>query len=158
MVIFKKFIPTESKLKIFAQKLMDEPLYLSDKNRNYKRIWQILGHKFMRSSASEFYEVGDFGGLIGFVDISEGWQCELTFKLWDKKLWGKSLVRQSRELIREIINKYNLKRMATSSADVKIVKMAKMVGFKTEGRLKYGFKWGEKLYTLYLLRILKEEL
>ena len=158
LTLFKKFVPLESKLKIFAKKLMEEPFYLSDKNRDYKKIWRILMHRFMKSGSNEFYEIGDFGGLIGFMDIDEGWKCELTFKLWDKSLWGKTVVRQGKELIKEIMNKYKLQRISTSSADEKVVKMAKLVGFKVEGRFKYAFKWNNELYTLHMLRILKEEL
>lgn len=156
--LFKPFIPTEEKLKLFAKKLMLEPLYLSDRNRDYNKIWKILIDKFIKSNSDEFWEIGNFQGLIGFTKITPGLKCNLTLKFWDKRLWGTKLVRQAKELIKSIIKKYNLKSMSSSSADEKVVKLGRLAKFKVEKEIKDGFKWDDKLYTLYVLNLNKEDL
>lgn len=95
---------------------------------------------------------------MSFLNILEGWKCSMAFKLWEPRLWGTKIIRQGKELIREIFNKYNLKRMETDSPDEKMVKMAKICGFKVEGKFKHGFSWDGETYTLHKMRILREEL
>jgi len=155
---FKPFKPTDVKIKELASRLMNDYLYLSDEFRDWKIIYKILFNNISNKKSNDFWEIGEFGGILGFTGILEGWKCGVTLKFWDKKLWGTKFVREARELIKEIMNKYNLKRISTSSPDERIVKMAKLVRFKVEGRFKCGFKWNNKFYTLHMLRILKEEL
>lgn len=156
--MFKKFQPLESKLKVLAQKLMDEPLYLSDEYRDYKAIWRILINNFIEPDSHEFYEIGDFGGIIGFVNICPTFKADIVFKLWDKDIWGFRFKTEVKKLIKLIMHKYDLKRIATETPDERMVRVARMCNFKVEGRFKYAFKWNDELYTLYKLRVLKEEL
>jgi len=155
--VFTKFNPTEDKIKALSKKLMEEPLYLSDEYRDYEFIYKMLFNGFSNKN-NIFYEIGEFGGLIGFVNITPEFKCDIVFKLWDSKLWGFRFKTQVKQLIKTIMEKYDLKRIATDSADERMTRMAKICGFRVEGRFKYGFSWDKKTYTLHKMRILREEL
>ena len=71
---FKPFKPTEIKTKELAGRLMDDYLYLSDESRNWETIYKILFTHFGNRNSSIFWEVGEFGGILGFIDIIEGWK------------------------------------------------------------------------------------
>jgi RimJ/RimL family protein N-acetyltransferase len=157
VVIFSEFIPTEDKLKILAQKLMEDHLYLSDEFRDYEFIHKMLFTGFSNEN-NIFYEIGSFDGLIGFANIIPGFKCEIVFKLWNPKLWGFRFKTQFKQLIKTIMGEYNLKRMAGESPDEKMVRLARICGFKTEGRFKHGFSWDKKTYTLHKMRILREDI
>lgn len=157
MVIFNKFTPTEDKIKALSKKLMQEPLYLSDEFRDYELIYKMLFNNFSNKN-NIFYEIGEWGGLVGFVNIIPEFKCDIVFKLWGSDLWGFRFKTQIKQLIKTIMEKHDLKRMSTESADEKMTRMAKLCGFKVEGRFKYAFMWENEMYTLHKMRILKEEI
>ena len=157
MSLFTKFKPTDVKIKELAKKLMEEPLYLSDEYRDYSFIHKMLFNNFGNEN-NIFYEIGEFGGVLGFVNIIPEYKATALLKLWDKKLWGVAFAKELKELIKHIMIKYNLKRLATDSQDPRMVKLAKIMGFKIEGRFKYGFCWNGEYHTLHKMRILREEL
>lgn len=156
-MIFTKFVPLEDKIKALSKKLMEEPLYLSDEYRDYELIHKMLFNNFSNKN-NIFYEMGEFGGLLGFVNIIPNFKCDIVFKLWDSKLWGFRFKTQVKQLIKTIMEKYDLKRVSTESADERMTRMAKLCGFKVEGRFKYAFIWEKEMYTLHKMRILKEEI
>jgi len=155
--MFTKFNPTEDKVKALSKKLMEEPLYLSDEFRDWDLIHKVLFNNFSNKN-NEFWEIGEFGGLVGFVNIIPEFKCEIVFKLWNPELWGFRFKTQVKQLIKVIMEKYDLKRVSTESADERMTRMAKMCGFKVEGRSKYAFMWEKEMYTLHKMRILREEL
>ena len=154
--MFTKFVPTEDKIKSLSKKLMEEPLYLSDEFRDWTLIHKALFNNFGNEN-NIFYEIGEWGGLVGFMNIIPEFKCEIGFKLWNPKLWGFRFKTQFKQLIKAIMEKYDLKRMAGESPDEKMVRLAKICGFKIEGRFKYAFVWENKMYTLHKMRILREE-
>ena len=131
--MFTKFVPTEDKIKALSKKLMEEPLYLPDEYRDYGFIHKMLFTGFGNKD-NIFYEIGEFGGLIVFANIIPGWKCDIVFKLWNPKLWGFRFKTQVKQLIKAIMEKYDLRRIATESADERMTRMAKLCGFKIEGR------------------------
>ena len=155
--MFTKFNPTEDKIKALSKKLMEEPLYLSDEYRDYELIHKMLFNNFSNKN-NIFYEIGEWGGLVGFVNIIPEFKCDIVFKLWNPELWGFRFKTQLKELIKTIIEKYALKRVATESPDAKMAKMAKLCGFKVEARQAFAFQWDGEFYTNYKLRILVKEL
>lgn len=156
-MIFTKFKPTEDKIKDLSKKLMEEPLYLSDEHRDYELIHKMLFNGFSNKD-NVFYEIGEFGGLIGFINIIPEFKCDIVFKLWNPELWGFRFKTQFKQLIKTIMEKYDLKRMAGESSNERMARLAKICGFKTEGRFKYAFMWEREMYTLHKMRILKEEI
>lgn len=154
--LFQLFEPTEGKIMYFAKKLMTEYLYITDPWRNYWTIHQILNRYVTNPRENVLYEIGDFDGILGFVDIVPGWKAHMTFKLWNKEKWGPDLVGQSRDFIREVMDELHLVRLDSATADPRIVRMSKMVGFQVEGTQKHEFMWDGKLYDQILLAITRE--
>ena len=155
-MIFTKFNPTEDKIKALSKKLMEEPLYLSDEYRDWKLIHKMIFESFSNKE-NIYYEMGNLGGLLGFVNIVPGHKADMVFKIWDKDVWGLRFAKELKILIKETMEKYGLKRMVTESADTKVVKFAKILGWKIEGRFKYGFRWNKEFFTLHRIRIIREE-
>ena len=154
--IFKIFRPDEQKLKFLAQQLMDGYLNLSDERRNWKTIDFLIKYHFHPETKNIFYEAGDFGAILGFVDIIPGHKCKLSMKVWDKKPWGKKSVREARELIKTTMKKFRLKRLEAETPDERVVKMAKMVGFEIEGTKVLNFRWNGEFFPTYIMSIINE--
>lgn len=136
--------------------LKNKYLYLSDEYRDEDCIKSLLGSFLYGHPFSIFYEVGDFQGLIGFTKIRAGHRCGLLFKIWDKKIYSKELVKACRDLTDLYMDTFQLKRMAVESPDEKMVKGAKLLGFQVEGKEPLGFKWKGKFYDNYLLGKVRE--
>ena len=147
----KSFVPTEDKLNDLIQKLQDNRLYLSDENRDKETAAAVVMSHFYFGKESEFYEIGDWQGLIGVVDIVPGWRGELFFKLWDKSAWGPSLRRELSEAMDTICDKYKLERVSLSTPDEHTAKIAESHGFVIEGVLKNSFKWDGVSYDTICL-------
>ncbi|MGY5873862.1 MAG: GNAT family protein, partial [Candidatus Thorarchaeota archaeon] len=92
-----------------------------------------------------------------FINPIPGFKCAMSLNLLDKKIWGKEFIRAGRKLIEMYMDEFSLKRISTQTADPKIVRMAKMVGFKEEGERPLSFMFNQKLYPTYLLGLIKEE-
>jgi len=150
---FKIFFPSmeDEELKELAQYLMKKDRHLSDELRNYDIIWALIFQLFYGKEINLFYSIGDFQGVIGFLNILPSWKCSVMLKLWDSKVWKKSLVRDGIKLIDRLFNAFKLIRMETSSPDPRIVKIAKLVGFKEEGVKQKAFKWDGKLFDVTML-------
>jgi hypothetical protein len=93
-------------------------------------------------------------GLVGtyfITDISP--DHEARFLFWG---WGNLGLSGQRQQVKEYIDKtmetYRLRRVYAQTPDPKLVRYLKTLGFKDEGRFKFGFRWDGKLFTLYNLR------
>jgi RimJ/RimL family protein N-acetyltransferase len=155
--LFKPFEPTEEKIMVFAKKLMEEYLYLDDTLRNYEIIHRLLLSFTLNRQGNAIYEIGDFDGILGFTDIIPGWKARLTFKLWNAERWGVDFARQAKNFLGEFMEAFHLVRLESNSPDPRIVKMAKMVGFKVEGMKRFNFSWDKQLYDDYFFSIVREE-
>ena len=154
--MFKFFEPTEGKLMYVAKKLMEEYLYLDDPNRDYVNIHRILNYYVMNPQSNILFEIGNFDGLLGFAGIVTGYKAAFLFKLWGKEKWGPDLVRQSRELIMDCFDDLKLVRLETQTADPRIIRMGKMVGFQVEGVKKRDFLFDGKWYDNTQMAIVRE--
>lgn len=154
--LFKFFVPTEGKLIYFAKKLMEEYLYLDDPNRDYGNIHRILNYYVTNPQNNILFEIGEFDGVLGFSGIVCGYKASLIFKLWGKEKWGPDLVRQSKELIKEVFDELQLIRLETQTADPRIVRMSKMVSFKVEGIKRRDFLFDGKWHDNVQLAIVRE--
>jgi len=148
--MFRIFTPNETKVKILSDKLLHEYLYLSDEFRDPAKI-QVLLQIHLSGIASILYELPNFGGLIGFNNIIPEYKAEITFKLWDLKLWGPTFLREVRGLAEMIMDEFRLIRLYSSTPCIKMEKMAHLCGFKTECAQKFGFVWNGKFLPLKLL-------
>jgi len=154
--LFKPFFPTEGKLMYVAKKLMEEYLYLDDPNRDYVNIHRILNYYVNNPQNNLMLEIGDFDGLMGFAGIVLHYKAAFLFKLWGKKRWGPDLVRQSKGLIMDIFNDFDLVRLETQTADPRIIKMGSMVGFKVEGVKVKDFLFDGKWFDNTQMAIVRE--
>ena len=148
--MFKKFEATPDKMKEIARHLMENMYSMSDELRDYDIIHGIL-RKYITSETCIFYEIGDMDGIFGFTDIIPGWKAHVVFELINREIWGKQLVRESRELIDLIMKSGDLIKLSSQTADERIKRMAKMIGFHLEGIRELEFSWDKKPYPIYLI-------
>ena len=157
--LFKLFGGTEeerkAKIMKLAKHLKEDYLMLSDEYRNYAAIYNLLAYYNLPMHL--FYEFGNFSGIIGFTDIIEGHKANIFFKIWDKSIFNKTFMRQIIELCDIVMDELLLKRLSAYTADKRMAKMAKMVGFTENHELKYDFRWDGKLYAQYYLGRIREE-
>ena len=148
----RAFVPTKEKMNMLLNMLLEMPLYVTDEVRDPKKLSVFLAGCFSGYVFNRFYELGDFQGWLGFVNILPEYKCDVIFKFWDKKLWGPSIARELRDLSNFLMKTFKLKRMGAASADPVFIKIGKMMGFKVEGTQKNAFMWDGVLYNNILLR------
>jgi RimJ/RimL family protein N-acetyltransferase len=148
--LFKVLQRTEAKDKKIAYELMNGFLNLDDNFRNYESIYKSMNFYFYHSF-SMFYEVGEFQALLGITNIVVQHKADIMLKIFDKDFWGKDFVRETRSLLKLFMKELELKRISAESSDPRIVKIAKMAGFKVEGIRDKDFKWNDKYYDNFLL-------
>ena len=151
--MFTRFIPTEEKILELSKHLYEDYLNLSDENRSYRLIHAMNQLYFGGSNLNLFYEIGDFGGILGFTDIIPTFKATVLFKIWDTKIWNSRFLRQSRKLIDSVMSEFRLRRLASETPDVRMVKMAGKAGFKLECAQKNAFLWDGKLMKNFVLGI-----
>ena len=139
------------KLATFKRLLIERELWLSDEYRSEEAVNAILLAWFSGMQCTVVYEVGNFQGMVAITNIYPNFKANVTFKIWDKKLWGKELVRAGRELLDLYTEQFRLKRIGTETADPQVVKLAKLFGFTVEGESPCDFMWDKQLYTRYIL-------
>ena len=141
---------TEKKDKIIAHELMNGFLNLDDNFRNYESIYKSMNYYFYYSF-SIFYEVGKFQALLGITNIIPQHKADIMLKIFDKNFWGNDFVRETRSLLKRYMKELELKRISAESPDPRIVRIAKMIGFKVEGVRNKDFKFNDKYYDNFLL-------
>lgn len=162
--LFSWFVPDpkdpidfEKKMVRFKNYLMDKYLYLSDEFRNPRYIDAIVYNYFFGQQFNIFYEMGDFQGLVGFMNIIPGFKSGLIFKIWDKDAWTNGNARKMRECAKIVMDELGLERLTIQTPDRRMLKFGKIIGFNHEGTLPKNFLWNKKLYTTYLLGFVKED-
>ena len=151
MVRMKLFVPTQEKLQVIADWLMDGYLVASDESRNINVIWNSIIPNHFYSGNSLFYELPDFGGVLGFRNMIPKFKAHMVFKIWNPDVWTHKLIREGRDLISKVREIYELNRISSQTADDRIVRISEMVGFEVEANLKDDFMWNEQLFDLKLL-------
>lgn len=153
----RKFEPTEEKVKMLIDFLLNEPLYMSDEHRDREKIEKLVVY-YLGDSPAMFYELGNFQGLLGFTEIVSKYKADVFFKLWDKQLWGPTFARELRKFVDSFMNHLELKRLSISTPDFQGAELAKKwCHFKVEGRQALGFSWNGQLLTNIMLRKLSKE-
>lgn len=150
--LFRIFMPTKEKIDFFKEKLMNEYLYLPDEKRNPFAINQLIFFYF--SGGNIVYEIGEMDGICEFLNIMPEYKCSSSMKIWNPEKWGATGAREGRELINLIIDSFKLKRISTESPDPIMAKMAKILGFKEEGKEQKAFRWNGEFYDNYKLSII----
>jgi RimJ/RimL family protein N-acetyltransferase len=148
--LFQVLQRTEAKDKLIAHELMNGFLNLDDRFRDYESIYKSMNYYFYYSF-SIFYEIGEFQALLGLTNIVPRHKCDIMLKIFDTDFWGKDFVRETRSLLRLYMKELELKRISAESPDPRIVRIAKMVGFKVEGIRDKDFKFNNKYYDNFFM-------
>ena len=165
--------PTPGQLEDLSRRLLNGPMYLSDEHRNQEWVDLIVATMFSGPQLNWIYEIGDWAGIVAFQDIWPGYKAETSFFLWDnefmagskkdrvglrgKLCWGADFIRELNDVADLMMEEFQLKRLGIATPEETTVKIAtKWLGFKVEGRQKYGFRFDGKTYTQNLLRRVRE--
>jgi RimJ/RimL family protein N-acetyltransferase len=148
--LFRVLQRTEAKDKKIAHELMNGFLNLDDRFRDYESIYKSMNYYFYYSF-SIFYEVGKFQALLGLTNIIPRHKCDIMLKIFDADFWGRDFVRETRSLLRLYMKELELKRISAESPDPRIVRIAKIIGFKVEGIRNKDFKFNDKYYDLFVM-------
>lgn len=149
---YKLFFPTKEKVERLAKELKGGRLNLPDEYRNPQSIASLLLTYFSNPSHL-FYEIGKFGGIIGFVYILENHKCELLMKMWNKNIWKPSIVKEAKKLIKTIMDEFNLIRINAETPCIHVRKMARILGFTEDGIREKDFSWNGEKFDLFLLSL-----
>jgi RimJ/RimL family protein N-acetyltransferase len=149
--MLKVFEPDESKVMDLVMKLRDNWLYLSDEYRSDEMVSAILMSHLYGPLEYRLFEMGDWQGLFGVVNIIMGWKADLFFKIWDKSIWGPDIRRELFKSLDVIVDDCGLERIYLQTPDKHTAELAKSYGFKEEGLLKNQFKWNGAGYDVLCL-------
>jgi hypothetical protein len=141
---------TEEKFrKAFDEQMSAEWLHVSDE----ARVPGFVGPSLVRVFSEGPHEVFELGedGLLIFKDIVPGFKCAMSFILWNHESKSVQLFRETRKWIEEIAREYRLVKVETQTADERVVRMAKLLGFELEGYRPDSFWRGPMKYGVTLL-------
>jgi RimJ/RimL family protein N-acetyltransferase len=140
----------------FSYRLLNSKNYLPDVLRDYKALLAEYTHT-MDKCCQPFAVVDKDNKLAGMFfinDIVPGHKG--TFFCW---MWGKgcscSVLKFMKEYIDSCAEEYQLSRVECRTPDENgLGRLLKALKFKLEGRLKFGYKSGGRLTTLFCYRLL----
>jgi RimJ/RimL family protein N-acetyltransferase len=154
--LFRLLEPTQKNLDAFAAELGKGYLFVSDEIRYPEYLREMVYDLYTRRRFNLIYEIGDFQGVIGFLNVIFDHKADMMLKMWDASFWGKDAVRQGKDLLKYVVETFGLKRVGTVTADPRIVKMAKLVGFTEEGARRKAFAWNKCLHDEILLSVVRD--
>lgn len=157
------FVPTADQIDRVAEYMRNGFLCTPDSFRSNAAIDALTAWLFPRPDTSAvgtpvhaIYKIRNFDGIVGFCDINYGYSTDVRFVLWNPRAFNHKLLRDLKTVHRDIMTQFALKRVSFSTPHNLHVKIFKKVGYKVEGRQKYGFKWDNKLFTNHLMRMVRE--
>jgi hypothetical protein len=140
--------------KEFTFRLQNEPNFLPDVYKNYKRM--LEEYQFMMGRCCQPFALVDndnkIAGVFFISDVVPG--HEATFYAW---AWGKWCTKSTWRFVLEYIEhyaeEYQLARVVCRTPDDKgLGRLLEHMFFKLEARMKNGYKSGGKLSCLYQYR------
>jgi RimJ/RimL family protein N-acetyltransferase len=148
---FRPWVLTEDKfIKVFTEQMSDELLHVSDELRYPEPVAKGLLRVFDPAGPHEIWEIGDDGILV-FRDIADGFKCQMSWIIWNRDCWGKGVVREAKSVIEEFAKRKKLFKIETQTADERVVKLARLLGFETEGYRTESFLRNGVRYGITLL-------
>ena len=144
-------------MKVYNEQLREDLLHVSDEGRNPGAVFSGLMRVFDPNGPHEIFEL-DGCGILVFRDIADGFKCQMSFIIWDKKCYGADIVREARQLIADFSKRRGLVKIETQTADERVVRLARMLLFEIEGYRVDSFLRGKEKYGVTLLgRSFQEE-
>lgn len=150
-------MPDEDKVLKLIEVLKNGYLNMPDNLRDENRIKQILFNYFFVPNNTQhiFYEIGDFQGLLGFTNIVKGHRADIALKLWDSDIWCPSVVKESKKVFNYVMTEFQLIRLSAETPDLRVKRLAEIIGFKEEGVRDKDFMWDGELFDTFQLGIIK---
>jgi len=157
---FTPFVPKSQndiefwrKVVIFERKLLTKRMFLVDDQRTPQIVHGIVKRCLYGSNdiCNLIYEIGDFGGIIGFLNITEGGNAQVIVKPWSKDIAKLSVMKGLKRLISTVMEEFDLRRLTSDTASKQIKALAERAGMVVEGTLVQEYKWGGQYYDRYLL-------
>jgi len=147
--------PTVPQLDAIVTRLNGDYLYAPDELRDENTLLALVVG-YWRHGANIIYEVGEFQGILGFLDIVAEHKASVTLKLWGREAWGRNFMREARALLALVMDEFRLTRLATETPDPRVVTMARMAGFAVEGVRPKDFKWDGKYFDTTVMGLVRE--
>lgn len=152
----------EYNLEDLYRRLITSRLYMSDELRTEEYAkWLVRSWFAPGGPLNLVYRVGTDGGLCGgvmaFQGILPGWKCGLMAKIWERKLWGAQLAREVRCLLALVEKAFGLERIEIDTADLRMVRLGRLMGFDTEGVRVRAFRWNGEPFDVYELARINDE-
>lgn len=139
--------------------LLNDDLFLPDVLRELKALMDSLKRVFALSPEPYgIYVDGELAGLILITDIVLGHEARFYLWLWGKGAATHQCVKWLRDYLDYMSNLYGIQRIVTCVAKQEWCRfLEKFLRFKTEARMKHGYKHRGQLHTLFQLRWLSVE-
>jgi hypothetical protein len=149
--LIKPFELTDEKfLKLYIEQMRDDVFHVSDEARTPPIVFNSLLSALDPKNGDEAYEIGD-GGVMLFRGIVDGFKCYMCLIITDITKFGPTLVREARDMIVGVATRHKLRKIEAQTADERIVKLAHLSGFETEGYMSESFLRGGERYGVTLL-------
>jgi hypothetical protein len=146
--------PEPGEIGEIVKRLKDDYLYAPDELRDENVLLQLVGSYW--TGPNIIYEVAEFRGILGFLDILPEHKANVTLKLWGKETWGRNFVREAKALLALIMDEFGLTRLATETPDPRVAVMARLAGFEIEGTRIKDFKWNGDYYDTTIMGLVRE--
>ena len=147
--------PTAEQLSSIVTRLLGDYLYAPDELRDAVTMTRLVNSYWGGSNI--IYEVGEFQGILGILDIVPEHKASVTLKLWGREAFGRNFVREARSLLALVMDSFGLVRLATETPDEpRVVPLAKLAGFIEEGKRFKDFRWNGKYYDTTVMGLVRE--
>jgi len=119
--------------RIVSEMMRPDKLHVSDEERDE---WSVLNRlAWMCHGGLTLWEGYDLAGdgVLVFWDIRPGLKCTVMLVIWGTSFWGPDVVREARALMDDVAVRHSLRKMESETASAESARLARMVGFETEG-------------------------
>ena len=139
----------------FTFRLQNEKNFIPDVLRDYGRMMDEYS-RTMGSCCQPFAMVdcqNKLGGVFFINDVSPGHEAAFYLWIWNPKCYSAGTHRFMGDYIDHCAESNGLSRLVSRTPDDKrLGRLLERLGFKLEGRFKFGYKSGGKLSCLYQYR------
>ena len=140
-------------LKEMTFRLINESPFLPDLLRNMDTLSTAINDTFSRSQTPYgMYGKNGLGGFFYVTDVVPEHDASFYCWVWDRSAFSHRAVRAIREYIEKAAREYLLRRMTARAAEKNLCHLLEHIGFKSEGRFRFGYKTHGKLMTLIQYR------
>jgi hypothetical protein len=146
-------------MKVFAFKLLNEPLFVPDSIRDYAPLLKTLKRVVEEPLSvlmGAYNDADELRGVFGVINIVPETDARFVLWTWGKPALTHHLVRDCRDLITYVKGTYELRRVTALAASEKQSQVLQLIGFKVEGRFRSGYKHKGQYHNLFQLRIIGE--